>query len=100
MRARIFIDEIEAALAQTDVDARVMFSQDDGQVHIWGDGWEYRFVPGELPVRIEQYGTPPASESFRDQVIPLFERWHRHTGVFTPEENRRLRAFRDDRGKP
>jgi hypothetical protein len=95
MNARFYIDQLDAAIAKSGIAAKVMFSQDDGKLHLWGDGWEFLFTPGKLPVEIERFGTPPSSDAFREHVGSLLQAWSRHAGVFTPLEQERLQAYKD-----
>jgi hypothetical protein len=95
MHARFYIDSLEQALARTGITAKVMFGQDDGRVHLWGDGWEFRFIPGSPPLDIERFGLPPTDDDFRTHVIPLLQAWSEHAGVFTPDEDARLREYKD-----
>jgi hypothetical protein len=95
MNARFFIDHLDAAIANAGIEAKVMFSQDDGKIHLWGDGWEFLFTPGKPPVEVERFGKPPTSDAFREHVVSLLEAWSRHAGVFTPLEQERLQAYKD-----
>ena len=99
MNARFFIEQLEAAIAHTDVRSSVMFSQDDGKVHLWGSGWEFVITPGKLPVAIEAFGSPPVDENFRRYAGSLLEQWAMYEGVFTPRDQERLQRYRDHLGK-
>jgi hypothetical protein len=72
-----------------------MFSQDDGKVHLWGDGWEVRFTPGTPPLDIERLGNPPASDAFRDEVNALLDMWSSESGAFSTADRQRLQRYKD-----
>jgi len=77
--------------------AEVMFSQDDGKVHVWGDGWEFTMIPGALPLAIEAFGTPPESDDFHRHVAPLLQQWSRNAGILSSRDRQRLQRFKDQR---
>lgn len=95
MNAKYFLEELEQSIADAGITAKVMFSQDDGMIHLWGDGWEFRFTPGALPVDIRSFGTPPTTASFAFHILGKLAAWSSRGDTLSLEDRIRLQQFKD-----